>query len=183
MLLRGSILHAIHLPASLGSTGITPLHRRRASPCSFATMDALTPARRLFASLLLWTMNTVASVRAGLSDSCTGPSDRSDSNHLTRSAVALSRYPSARRTSPRAAPRGLGFVFCQQTRRRVRPNRVHLRCRPVVHLLLLPTPPRGDAVAFGYGPENVCPARTCTSLIGYTLRRTGTGYQPVLKPL
>ena len=39
---------------------------------------------------------------------------------------------------------------------------------PVVHLLLLSTSPRGDAVAVGYGPENVCPERTCTSLT-YTL--------------
>jgi len=39
-------------------------------------------------------------------------------------------------------------------------------------LLLLPTPPRGDAVAFGYRPENVCPKRTFTSLTRCALRRT-----------
>src|SRR3954453_3739849 len=35
------------------------------------------------------------------------------------------------------------------------PNRVHLRCGLIVHLRLLSTPPRGDAVTFGYGvPEH-----------------------------
>jgi hypothetical protein len=34
----------------------------------------------------------------------------------------------------------------------------------VVRLLLLPTPPRGDAVALGYGPESVCPEGTLTPL-------------------
>ena len=47
----------------------------------------------------------------------------------------------------------------------------------VVHLLLLSTWPRGHAVTFGYGPENVCPERTCTSLIQYTLERTSPPFQ------
>jgi hypothetical protein len=34
----------------------------------------------------------------------------------------------------------------------------------VVRLLLLPTPPCGDAVALGYGPESVCPEGTFTPL-------------------
>ena len=38
---------------------------------------------------------------------------------------------------------------------RARPNRVHLRCGLVVHLPLLSTPPRGDAVSFSYRPERV----------------------------
>ena len=42
----------------------------------------------------------------------------------------------------------------------------------VVHLLLLPTPPLGDAVAFGYRPESICLKRTCTSLTSRALRRT-----------
>ena len=50
----------------------------------------------------------------------------------------------------------------------------------MVHLQLLSTPPRGDAVTFGFRPESVCLGRTCTSLIEYTLRRTGTGFQPVI---
>jgi len=64
------------------------------------TMDALTPARRLFVPLR--TMNTVAS-RTGLSDSRSKASDRSASNHLMAPAVALSRYPSARQASHRHA--------------------------------------------------------------------------------
>src|SRR5882672_1118823 len=42
----------------------------------------------------------------------------------------------------------------------------------VVHLLLLPTPPLGDAVAFGYRPESICLKRTYTSLTSRALRRT-----------
>ncbi|MEW6114819.1 MAG: hypothetical protein AB1664_21980, partial [Thermodesulfobacteriota bacterium] len=45
-----------------------------------------------------------------------------------------------------------------------------------VHLLLLPTPPRGDAVTVGYRPEKVYLERTCTSLIKYARRRTGTAF-------
>jgi hypothetical protein len=40
---------------------------------------------------------------------------------------------------------------------------------------LLSTWPRGHAVTFSYGPENACPERTHTSLIHYTLERTGAG--------
>ena len=42
----------------------------------------------------------------------------------------------------------------------------------VIHLLLLSTSPRGDAVTVDYGPESVCPERTCTSLIMYACGRT-----------
>src|SRR5208337_4838473 len=37
-----------------------------------------------------------------------------------------------------------------QARHNGRPNRVHLRYGLIVHLQLLSTPPRGDAVTFGY---------------------------------
>ena len=78
--------------------------------------------------------------------------------------------------------RGLGFATCQQARHAIRPNRVHVRFGLAVHLQLLSTWPRGHAVTFSYGPENVCPARTRTSLIWYTLKRTDTGFQPVSHP-
>src|SRR5438128_10229134 len=42
----------------------------------------------------------------------------------------------------------------------------------VVHLLLLSTPPLGDAVAFSFRPESVCLKRTSTSLTSRALRRT-----------
>src|SRR5258708_5482682 len=48
----------------------------------------------------------------------------------------------------------------------------------MVHLRLLRTPPRGDALSFGFRPENVCLKGTPTPLIRYTLRRTGAGFQP-----
>ena len=44
----------------------------------------------------------------------------------------------------------------------------------VVLLLLLPTPPRGDAVTVGYMPESDYMRRTCTSLIVCPHRRTNT---------
>ena len=67
---------------------------------------------------------------------------------------------------------GLGFAVRLRARHDILPNRVHLRCGLVVHLQLLSTSPRGDAVTFGYGPENVCPEWTCTTLISYAFRRT-----------
>jgi hypothetical protein len=42
----------------------------------------------------------------------------------------------------------------------------------VVHLRLLPTLPRGNAVIFGYGPESAYPERTLTSLSESAPRRT-----------
>ena len=44
----------------------------------------------------------------------------------------------------------MGFAFAEQARHNSRPNRVHLRYGLIVHLRLLSTPPRGDAVTFGY---------------------------------
>lgn len=44
----------------------------------------------------------------------------------------------------------------------------------MVHLRLLSTPPRGDAVTLSYRPENAGLEGTCTPLIEYTLRRTST---------
>ena len=50
--------------------------------------------------------------------------------------------------------RHLGFAIKEQARHDGRPNRVYLRYGLIVHLRLLSTPPRGDAVTFGYGvPE------------------------------
>jgi hypothetical protein len=146
----------IHLPASLCSTGITRLHRyyERSDSC---------PAGR---------------PRTGLSASCVLPSDHSASNHLVDPAVALTRYPSARRasllnscefTAVRASP--LASRLADTTR----PNRVHLRCGLAVRLTVFPTPPRGDAVPFGYKPENVYLKRTSTFLTGHTCRHTGNG--------
>jgi hypothetical protein len=48
----------------------------------------------------------------------------------------------------------------------------HPRYGPVIHLLLLSTSHRGDAVAFGYRPESAYLKRTRTSLTKHTYRRT-----------
>ena len=51
--------------------------------------------------------------------------------------------------------RHLGFAFRSQARHGGRPNRVHLRYGLIVHLRMLSTPPRGDAVSISYGmPEH-----------------------------
>ena len=67
---------------------------------------------------------------------------------------------------------GLDFAIDRQARHLFRPNRVHLRYGLVVHLPLFPTPPRGDAVTFGYRPESVYLKRTFTSLTYHTYRHT-----------
>jgi hypothetical protein len=57
--------------------------------------------------------------------------------------------------TPFGVVRRLGFAFDSQARHDGRPNRVHLRYGLIVHLRLLSTPPRGDAVTIGYRvPEN-----------------------------
>lgn len=43
---------------------------------------------------------------------------------------------------------------------------------PESHLPLLRTPPRGDALSFGYRPESACLKRTLTSLSMHARRRT-----------
>ncbi len=43
---------------------------------------------------------------------------------------------------------------------------------PMIHLRLLSTPPHGDAVTFGYRPENACLEVTSALLIEYAFRRT-----------
>ena len=64
--------------------------------------------------------------------------------------------PDRLRTPPRIGPDRLksfpwpGFAHYPQARRTRRPNRVQFPYGLVVHLLLLPTPSRDDAVAVGY---------------------------------
>ena len=89
------------------------------------------------------------------------PSDHSVSNHLP-SPQRVSGVAYVGLTVPRCrgrpfpgSKRHLGFAFNSQARHDDRPNRDHLRYGLIVHLRLLSTPPRGDAVTFGYGvPEH-----------------------------
>ena len=53
-----------------------------------------------------------------------------------------------------------------------RPNRVYLRYGLTFRRWLLPTPPRGDAVTFGYRRWTFHLKKTCTSLTSHTLNRT-----------
>jgi len=77
----GTRCQRLHLPAPLGSTGITRL--RRYYGCS----DSCWPVRAPFG------------FPAGLSASCAWPSDHSASKHLSAPAAALAHYPSARQAS------------------------------------------------------------------------------------
>jgi hypothetical protein len=67
---------------------------------------------------------------------------------------------------------GLGFAFHSQARRHRPAESSLLPYGWIVHLLLLPTPPHGGAVAFGYRPESVYLERTFTSLIMCAFKRT-----------
>jgi len=87
------------------------------------------------------------------------------SDHSVSSRRPLSRHVSgfsvpglpdhrAVATPSQGAERQLGFAIGEQAHHNGLPNRVHLRYGLIVHLRLLSTPPRGDAVTFGYGvPE------------------------------
>ncbi len=90
-------------------------------------------------------------------------SDHSVSNHLP-SPRHESGFCVVGRTGPHCcgrplgAVRQLGFAFGEQARHDGRPNRVYLRYGLIVHLRLLSTPPRGDAVTFGYRAPD-CPGK------------------------
>ncbi len=106
-------------------------------------MRALTPGRH---SLLL----------PGLPDSRhTTSLDHSASNHPTSLQHRFRTSPQ-RVGSPDTTVAGPGFATRSQARRDVRPNRVrHYPADWSTHLLLLSTPPRGDAVAFGFRAETL----------------------------
>ena len=63
-----------------------------------------------------------------------------------------------------SALRGPGFALGMQARHLRQTESSSSSYGLVVRLLLLPTPPRGDAVALGFGPESVCPEGTFTPL-------------------
>ena len=83
-------------------------------------------------------------------------SDHSVSNHPPsprhRSGFCMPGLPDHPAVAaPFRAVRQLGFAIRRQARRDDRPNRVYWCYGLIVHLRLLSTPPRGDAVTFGYG--------------------------------
>ncbi len=64
---------------------------------------------------------------------------------------------------------GLGFAFAPQARQLCQAESSSLSYGWIVRLLLLPTPPRGDAVAVGYRPENACLKGTFTPLFSTSI--------------
>jgi hypothetical protein len=74
---------------------------------------------------------------------------------LYYATLQLNRFPLS---AVQASPLGCRLTICRQT------ESSSCSYGLVVRLLLLPTPPRGDAVALGYGPESVCPEGTFTPL-------------------
>ena len=139
----------------------------RALPRVGATMDALTPGRvSRPAQVCLLHVH--------------GLRDHSASNH-----------PVSRRRSFRTLPLSPTALPPSSQRRRVKASPLAGRlagsqeaesssssCGLAVHLLLLPAPPRGDAVAVGYRPESVCPEGTLTPPTVHARRRTSPRREP-----
>jgi hypothetical protein len=129
-----------------------------------ATMDALTPA----GPALLRApprMNTVLRTQQVSLLHVPGLPDHSVSNHPRRPTAALTRHPSARRV-----PSRLRHLLAGSPTALAESSSSSYGL--VVHLLRLPTPPRGDAVAVGYRPQSVCLKWTCTTPTRYAHRRT-----------
>ena len=98
------------------------------------------------------------------------PFMHSVTKHLTRPATA-SPLPAQRGRLPGLYP-DLDFTLNPQARRYARPNRVRPSYGLHVRLRLLSTPPRGDAVTFGYR-ERASPGEGAfTSQIAPAPRRT-----------
>ena len=95
--------------------------------------------------------------------------DHSVSTHPWLLLVALPRYPSAR-GMPGGSPGRLRQCWADSPRPSGRIEFVILRTSH--SLQVLPTLPRGNAVPVGYGPESVCPGRTCTSQMKCACGRT-----------
>ncbi len=92
-----------------------------------------------------------------------------------RPVMAFSCYPSASRAFPFLL-RNLhsGFAIHEQARQLHAAESSSSSYRLAVLLQLLPTPPHGDAVTFGYRPESIYLKRTFTSLSGCAHRRTSS---------
>jgi hypothetical protein len=160
-------LSRLHLPA------LPLLHSHYRS--FIATMDALTPASPLGSSApWIASMNTLLSGR----------------QVSLIHTLSLLTIPSPTTWPPRwslfhATPQRhrsrfpvLDFALGMQAHRGYPAESSFLSYGLVVHLLLLPTPPLGDAVAFGFRPESVYLERTSTSLSARALRRTCHGLVP-----
>ena len=157
----------IHLPASLCSTGVTPLQRY------YECSDFL-PALYF---------------RQELPASRTLPSDRSASKHPTSLHDRFSSACPQRRGLPAPAPRrNAGGLQSDSGLRLYSAGSPQMSGRikfvvygPVVRLLLLPTPPHGDAVAVGYMLMHDCMTRTFTTPITCAPQAYGAGGPPPIR--
>jgi len=141
-------------PSLTPSTSLRPF-APRALPRFLATMDALTPAR-------LSAPGQVSLIHPRILPIIPPPTTP------CRPRLAFPRYPSA--DGPPVAGSGLRHSLVGSPRHQAESR--SSSCGLIVHLLLLPTPPRGDAVAVGYRPESVCLEGTSTLLNAYAFRRT-----------
>ena len=127
---------------------------RRALPRVVARMNVLTPERPAL-RILIRDNERRAYLRSGLLASCIKPSDRSASNHLLSPlgfGLVLSRELT--RGLPTASLAGttasLGLRLSLAGSPRQPAESSSSSCGPAVHLPLLSTPSREDAVTFGY---------------------------------
>jgi hypothetical protein len=156
-----------HLPTPLRSTGIAPL------PRYYGRSDS----RADGSSAPLRTHERHRWLRAGLPDS------RHKTFRPFRLHPPAAPPPSLSHATPQREGRPPnsavpGFATRSQARREQLAVSSSSSCGLVIHLPLLPTPPRSGAVTFGYGPESVCPRRTSTSLILCAFGRTSAGVPP-----
>ena len=111
-----------------------------------------------------------------------GLSFRSVANHPMASPVRFLTLPLSDRRFPAPRRGGLGFVSFQQTRHPIWPNRVrHYPTDRIVtsrcfgpHLVVTP-------FRLVFRPESACLTRTLTSLAMHARRRTGSGFQPLVR--
>ena len=123
-------------------------------------MDALTPAR------------PALRFRTGNMNSVSVPSRSPYFTHLNFRPLRLQPPPSLSPPLLHVTPQlvespdlpGLGFTFPQQAHQIWQAESSSSSYGWAVRLLLLPTPPLGDAVAVGYRPENVYLKGTSTPL-------------------
>ncbi len=161
-----SALHVSTFLRSLRSTPITELHRYygRSDSCPL----------RLFGT---WSMNSGSFNRQVSLIHANDLPDHSVSKHLTHSRRRFITLPLSATGFPIRWV--LDFAFHTQARQLRPAESSSLTYGLVVHLLLLSTPPRGDAVAVGYRPESVYLKRTFTSPTTRAFRRTcGGGFAP-----
>jgi len=157
------VRHVSTFLRSLRSTPVTGFLRYygRSDSCSPGS-SAYTRSRALLHELLTCSEQVSPIIRVGLTD-------HSVSNHPT---CPRRRFCTLPLSSTGLRFRGLGFASALAGS----PSRLAESSSSsyglVVHLLLLSTSPRGDAVTGRYGPESACPKGTSTPLSNAPLGRT-----------